>query len=92
VLFISFYIIVFAKLNALESKRDYFLKLMNEFFFLIIQYHLFCFSNFMILQSSQFRMGWSFLICLGVMLLINMGVISVNVTNKIRKQKRSKNM
>ena len=39
----------------------------NEIFMIVLMYHLFCFTGFVLTKEIQFGIGWSFL---GIMVLL----------------------
>lgn len=51
------------------------LEIFNEFFLMIVFYHLLTFTVFNIDPIRRFTMGWSFLAILGIIMVVNIGYV-----------------
>ena len=68
-------------------------EIFNEAMFMLLNYHLFTFSNgYLFDQMTMFTMGWSYLCCIGLLVFVNMINIAIKAVKKARRQKELKAM
>jgi hypothetical protein len=58
---------------------------------MILSYHLFLFTDFVIDSVTKFKLGYSFLSLLGAMAAVNLGLLLKNsITNKLKWRRLAK--
>ena len=68
-------------------------EIFNEAMFMLLNYHLFTFSNgYLFDKMTMFKMGWSYLVCIGVLVLVNMVNIVIKAVKKAKRAKELKAM
>jgi hypothetical protein len=90
--FSSMYIIAYGQIMPHHDKLVSFFELFNEAMFMVMNYHLYMFSNGYIKDDSkmtQYTMGYSYLGCIAILILGNMVLI---LTKAVRKAKRAKEL
>ena len=66
-------------------------EIFNEAMFMLLNYHLYAFSNGYISDKmTQFTMGYSYLCTIGVLVLINMVNIVIKAVKKAKRAKQLK--
>jgi hypothetical protein len=54
---------------------------------MVVNYHMICFTLFNLDEYNRFRMGWSFLLVLFIIILINIIYVVIGQINKLRLKK-----
>lgn len=54
---------------------------------MVVNYHMICFTLFNLDEYNRFRMGWSFLVVLSIIILINIIYVVIGQINKLRLRK-----
>ena len=66
------------------------LMIINQALQMIVFYHLVIFSEFVIDPETKFTMGYSLLICLGILIALNIGISLKKQMSSALRQKRMK--
>lgn len=70
-------------------------ELFNEAMFMLLNYHLYSFSNGYIVDPSkmtQYTMGYSYLACIGLLVLTNMVFIVIKAIKKAKRARELRQM
>lgn len=86
-----FYLIFYLKLNPHIERTMRRMELVNECLQLVVYYHMVLFSSFDTNAAAKFEFGYSFLVCLMCIMLVNVGVAAYeSVVSARRKSRRAK--
>ena len=83
----SLYIIWYIMLWPHNMRKLVYIELTNEVFFMILNYHMVAFTLFNPDLQTQFNMGWSYLLFMGLLILVNLTFVATNVISKARRKK-----
>ena len=81
--------IYYASRKPHDDRRRIHLELCNEACFMVMNYHMICFSNFNTDPNAQFYMGYSFIVFTLIQVIINLGYL---MTQQMKLWKRLKRM
>ena len=84
----SLYIIWYGLLRPHLTRKMYKVELLNEFFFVMCQYHLFVYTEFVRDLQTQFSMGYSYLAYMGLLCACNVVVIIHGGVDRFRSGRR----
>ena len=68
------------------------IEIMNEAYFMILGYHMFCFTWFVEDIEKQFLMGWSYIAFVAFLIICNMLYIILKAINNIRRKRYLNNL
>jgi hypothetical protein len=87
----SIYLILFGGIMPYDSYEKNMVEIFNEVMQMILGYHMFLFTDFVIDSVTKFKLGYSFLFILGLMAAVNLGLLLKNgVTNKLKWRRLTK--
>ena len=81
----SIFIIWHGKTEPHKTQFENRLMIVNQAIQMLIFYHLVMFSDFVIEPETKFTMGYSLLICLGILIALNIGIsIKKQISSALR--------
>ena len=83
-------IIITGQIRPFKDPSDYFIDCMNEFFILLLIYHLICFADFVKDYQTQTYIGWSMVCVMMINIVINFTIILRGSIVKLYKYCRTK--
>ena len=83
----SLYFIYYAENKPHSMLQRNRMEIFNESMIMLMNYHMVCFSKFNLSPDNQFSMGYSFVICIGLLIVGNLGLV---ILNQIRALKLSR--
>ena len=92
VLMTSFFIIYQGWVKPFKGKKRNKLEFTNETLILINTYFLFMYSDFVYSPDVRYQMGWVNLTFLGLMLLINVGMMILDVFGSFKEKMRQRRL
>ena len=78
--FNSLYLIWFAGIQPYNSRELNRLSMFNLFGTMTLSYHMFIFTDFVIESNTRFVMGYSFLVVMGIIAVVNLGLVGFNLS------------
>ena len=89
-MFTSFYIIFIINIDPHTDRIKRRVEIFNEFVILIVGYHLFTFTNFVLDGMKQFEMGYSLVIFISLTFVSNIVNMVIKNVRKLRQKLRLK--
>lgn len=83
----SLFIIWYGNSEPHESRAEYRITMFNQAMLMLIYYHLLVFSDFVFDPSTKFKMGYTLLGFIGILISIN---LSVSMRNQVIKLQRKR--
>ena len=77
-------------IRPFKDPNDYFIDCMNEFFILLLIYHLICFADFVKDYQTQTYVGWSMVCVMMINIAINFTIILWGSIGKLYRSCRTK--
>ena len=92
VFFSSLYLIWYTAIWPHDLKKLVYIEIVNECFFMLLNYHMLVFTLFNPDLETQYYMGWSYLVSMGLLILINLIYVATNVFLKASRTRHLKKL
>lgn len=83
----SLYVVYYASTRPHMDRHRAFIETFNEVMIMIMNYHMVCFSNFNPHMEAQFAMGYSFIACIILVVVINIGAMAKETFINMKKSR-----
>jgi hypothetical protein len=83
----SLYVMYYAGTKPHAEKERVNIEIFNEIMIMMINYHMVCFSEFNLDLMAQFNMGYSFVVCILVVVFGNIMVLAIKQIKSWRRKK-----
>ena len=83
-------LIYLVKFKPFDDNRVNRLEVMNEATNFVMLYHVMCFTDFVPEAEDRYYIGWSFIACIVVNLIVHMSLLIIDTTKQVKSSAKEK--